>query len=52
MVDTSVLGTDAFGCESSSLSYPTREAGEFAEAYELGLNTATQLLSVKDANNN
>lgn len=25
------------------------EAGEFAEAYELGL---TQLLSVKDANNN
>ena len=38
------------------------EAGEFAEAnnnkltladaYELGLNTATQLLSVKDANNN
>lgn len=23
-----------------------------AEAYELGLNTATQLLSVKDANNN
>jgi hypothetical protein len=28
------------------------EAGEFAESYELGLNTATQLLSVKDANNN
>lgn len=28
------------------------KAGEFAEAYELGLNTATQLLSVKDANNN
>ena len=24
MEDTSVLGTDAFGCESSSLSYPTR----------------------------
>ena len=35
------------------------EAGEFAEAvvliaeaYELGMNTAMQLLSVKDANNN
>ena len=28
------------------------EAGEFAEAYELRMNTAMQLLSVKDANNN
>lgn len=26
--------------------------GIFEEAHELGLNTATQLLSVKDANNN
>ena len=28
------------------------EAGEFAEAYELGMDKATQLLSVEDANNN
>lgn len=51
---------------ADSLKEIFEEAGEFAEAngnkliladavvaaYELGMNTATQLLSVKDANNN
>ena len=37
---------------ADSLKEIFEEAGEFAAAYELGMNTATQLLSVKDANNN